>query len=135
MIEALPRIANELNAPYWKAAAQQRLVLPYCTASQRAFWPPSPISPFKADGAVEWREADTAGTLHSRVIFRRCFQKPFETLMPYSVGLVQLNAGPRLLAYLASPDEADSPRDGDRIRIGFAQILANGLWVAVVLKT
>ena len=135
MIEALPLLVNELNAPFHEAAATGRLLMPFCMSSQRTFWPPSPLSPYYMRSEVTWRETSPLGTLVSRVIYRRCFQQEFEPFMPYAVGLVQLDAGPRLVAHLSDPDDPSSARAGDRVHIRFAPLLENGPSVALVHRS
>ena len=134
MTEALPLVVNELNAPFHEAAAIGRLLMPFCLSSQRVFWPPSPLSPYDVRGEVTWRETSPLGTMVSRVIYRRCFQQAFEPLMPYAVGLVQLDAGPRLIAHVSDPDDPSSARTGDRVQIRFAPLLENGPAVALILR-
>jgi uncharacterized protein len=135
VIEGLPLTVNELNAPFHEGAATGRLMMPFCRSSQRAFWPPSPLSPYDSRGEITWRETSPLGMLVSRVIYRRCFQNAFEPLMPYAVGLVQLDAGPRLIAHLPNPDDASSAYVGDRVRIHFGPLIENGPWVALVKKS
>ena len=126
MGEPIAPIINELNAPFWAAAEQGRLVLPQCLTTGRAFWPPSPISPFVSSGATTWRAARGEGVLRALAIYRRVFQKAFEPLAPYGVGLVELDEGPRLQAFVAAGDGVDAPKPGDRVRLSFARLLPDG---------
>src|SRR4051794_10420215 len=114
MSEPIDPIRNALNAPFWAAAEEGRLVLPVCVATGRCFWPPSPSSPFVSGGATAWRDSPGDGTLRGLVIYRRVFQKAFETQLPYGVALVELDEGPRLQAYVAEPEGPGAPRAGDR---------------------
>jgi uncharacterized protein len=117
---------NTLNAPFWEAARAGRLVLPFCTTTGRAFWPPSPSSPYATGGAVEWRDAEPRGRLCTGVVYRRSFHKAFEALMPYAIGLVELDAGPRLQAHIPNPDSASAPRTGERVALRFTRPFADG---------
>ena len=126
MGEPLAPIVNELNAPFWTAAEEGRLVLPQCLTTGRAFWPPSPISPFVSQGATGWSPARGEGVLRALAIYRRVFQKAFEPLAPYGVGLVELDEGPRLHAFIPAGGGADAPKPGDRVRLSFARLLPNG---------
>jgi uncharacterized OB-fold protein len=118
-------VLNALNAPFWTAAQAGRLVLPCCVQTGRLFWPPSPFSPFQTGGVVEWRPAAPEGKLLARAIYRRTFLKKFEPLMPYAIGLVELDAGPRLQAFIAHPDGIGAPKAGERVRLRFEQIVEN----------
>jgi len=126
MGEPVAPILNELNAPFWAAAEEGRLLLPQCLTTGRAFWPPSPVSPFVSGGPTGWSPARGEGVLRALAVYRRGFQKAFEPLLPYGVGLVELDEGPRLQAFLPTPDGADAPRPGDRVRLTFARLLPNG---------
>lgn len=133
MIEPVSAIRNTLSAPFWDAAGEGRLMLPWCTETARHFWPPSPVSPFATGGAVQWREADAVGVLIGVAIYRRAFQKALEARMPYGVGLVELNAGPRLQVHLADPDAGNAPGAGDRVTITFISIVEGGPRVPAVV--
>lgn len=126
MTETVDPVRNDLWAPFWRGAEAGRLMLPWCEATGQAFWPPSAVSPFADGGAVTWREAAATGTLEARVTYRRGFQAAFKPLLPYGVGLVTLDAGPRLQAHIAEPDAEGSPQPGARVRIGFARLVEGG---------
>lgn len=131
MAEGIEPIVNSLNQPFWRGAADGRLVLPYCTKTGRPFWPPSPVSPFATAGPVEWRETNPDGTVLAVAIYRRPFHAAFAALMPYAIGLVALNAGPRLHVHIAAPDAPGAVRKGDPVRIRFAKIMADGVPVPI----
>jgi hypothetical protein len=123
MTEPVSPIVNSLNAPFWQGASEGRLVMPICVASERAFWPPSSLSPFVSGGKVTWREVAPLGTLRAMAIYRRGFQKAFSAQLPYAVGLVELDAGPRLHVHLFGA--ASAPAAGARVKISF-EILVEG---------
>lgn len=125
MSEPIATPVNALNRPFWDAAANARLLLPWCPFTQRFFWPPSPLSPYSG-AEPEWGDAPATGVLRAIAVYRRAFQKAFAPVMPYGVGLVELDAGPRLQAHLAAPDAADAPKPGDRVILAFHAILPHG---------
>ena len=135
MGEPIAPIINALNAPFWTAADEGRLLLPQCLTTGRAFWPPSPISPFVSGGATGWSPAGGEGRLRALAIYRRVFQKVLEPLLPYGVGLVELDEGPRLQAFLPAPDSADAPKPGDRVRLSFASLLPEGPKVPTLTRS
>lgn len=124
MSERLAPIVNDLSKCFWDAAAAGRLCLPYCVATGRTFWPPSPSSPFVADAAVSWREVDTQGVVRSIIIYRRTFQKVLQDRVPYGAALVEVAAGVRLLAHAPDPGLAAA---GDRVQLGFRPLRAGEL--------
>ena len=132
MAEPVKPVVNGLSRPFWEAAQAGRLSLPHCVATDRPFWPPSPLSPFAAGGAVAWREVPAEGVLLSRVTYRRAFQRAFAARLPYAIALVEIVPGVRLLAHLAAPDRDDAPRAGVRVRLGFEILVEGGGPVLVV---
>jgi uncharacterized OB-fold protein len=132
MTESVDPPINTLNAPFWDGAKAGCLVLPHCLATDRAFWPPSPVSPFATAGAVDWREVAPEGWLRASVAYERVFQQAFRPLAPYRIGQVALDAGVRLQAYLAGVDEGCAV--GGRVRIGFRSIVGGAHPVPVVLR-
>ncbi len=75
-----------------------------------------------ADTKVQWKPAKGGGTLISYVVFHRQYAQDFPT--PYSVGLVELDEGPRLLARLAQAGQKE-PTVGMHVT---AQFDAGGLF-------
>lgn len=126
MIESADPTINALNRPFWDGAAAGRLMLPHCAATNTAFWPPSPVSPFAGGSTVEWREVAAIGTVLARVTYRRSFQRAFAELLPYGVAMVALDCGPRLQAHVRAPDEAGAPGPGNRVAVHFETLLTGG---------
>ena len=134
MTETVFPVVNDLSRPFWSAGERNELLLPVCISSGRAFWPPSPISPFVNAGSVEWRRIAPEGVVKSIVIYRRIFQASFERLAPYGVGLIELDAGPRLMAHVPKPQDPDAPRAGCRAMLRFTRLLLNGPAVPTLVR-
>ena len=119
MTESVLAEINTLNAPFWDGARQGKLVLPYCNLTQKSFWPPSPISPYAEKSEVSWKEVEPSGVLLARVVFRRAFVPEFAHRVPYGIGLIELDAGPRLQVHIHTPGEKGAPAHGDRVVLAF----------------
>ena len=132
MAAGLTPIVNDLSRPFWTAAAEGRFVLPHCVATDRPFWPPSPASPFRTAGAVDWRAAEAAGTLLSLVVYRRAFQRELASALPYGIGLVEVAPDVRLHAHVARPDDVLAA--GARVLLGFRPLVAQGMPVLSVMQ-
>jgi uncharacterized OB-fold protein len=119
----LEPVINTLNAPFWEAARNGELVLPWCAATRRFFWPPSPRSPYSFDTRIEWRSARSRGVLVAAVAYRRSFMKSLDPVMPYAVGQVELDDGPRLLVHLRDVALAAPECAGTRVHVYFDSIV------------
>lgn len=124
-------LINALNRPHWQAAEAGRLALPHCERTGRAFWPPSPLSPFDGSAGVVWREVEPLGVIVAEVAYRRSYSEAFEKSMPYAIGLVELDAGPRWHVFLGGADAPLRPRPGCRVRIAFERMPAGQSVIAV----
>ncbi|TSD40417.1 OB-fold domain-containing protein [Rhodococcus sp. KBS0724] len=78
------------TAPYWAAAAEDRLELPRRGGTA---WEPYPRPGTGAD--YDWAETSTTGTVYTFSIMQF---SPYDDLpAPFVVGLVQLDDGPRVM--------------------------------------
>ena len=107
------------------------LVLPWCDATGRFFWPPGPVSPYSLDTPVAWKAASHGGTLLAAVVFRRSYLKVLDPIMPYAVGIVELDAGPRLQVHVRDVGLAAPGRHGQRVEIRFGGLLPDSRPVPV----
>ena len=124
LIAAIEPIINDQNALFWEGAANDRLVLPWCCSSEQFFWPPGPVSPFDLKASVVWKEAPRKGTLVAAVIYRRSYLKEFETIMPYAIGVLALDCGPRIQVHLRELELAQQTRP--RSALYFDSLLPGG---------
>src|SRR5215831_15280199 len=60
-----PPVITAESKTFFDAARQGRLLIPICTACDRAHWYPRVICPFCASDKVEWREASGKGTIYT----------------------------------------------------------------------
>jgi len=121
---AIEPIINGLNAPFWEAAERGELLLQWCEDTRRFFWPPGPVSPYSIKSPVTWKPAPATGTLRATVIYRRSYLKELEPIMPYAVGVVELDAGPRIQVHVRDLDLAG--QTGQRVVIRFESLLPGG---------
>ena len=91
---------------FWDAAKEHRLVLQYDPVARRHQFFPRPMSLY-GTAPLEWKEASGRGTLVA-VTLCRTPAPGFEGEVPYLIGLVKLEEGPRVFAQLVNtaPDEA-----------------------------
>jgi uncharacterized OB-fold protein len=98
--ETLPDIQDALTAPFWRAAQDHRLVVQRCSACGFLRWPPGPLCPECQSLGGEWTEVRPSGTLWSVAEYYRAFDQSLAGEIPYAVGLVELDDGPRMYGRL-----------------------------------
>lgn len=134
MTSPISPIINALNQPFWTAAEEGVLVLPFCTQTDRAFWPPSPVSPYQQGSAVEWRRVEMRGVLKAKAVYQRSFLKSFEPFLPYGVALVEIASAVRLQTFVADPLGPNAPQAGDAVALAFERLLPDHVPVLSVRK-
>lgn len=96
----LPEI-TELSKPFWEALEAGALTFQRCRACGHAWLPARGECP--ACLAADWtRETASGGaTLVSWVVYRHAYHPAFEHRLPYTVAVVALDEGPRLISNIA----------------------------------
>lgn len=117
MKKAKPEIRpTDLSGPFWEGVAGRRLLLQYDPAAQRYQFYPRPLSLF-GGGPLEWRPASGRGTLIARTL---CHSPApgFEEEVPYILGIVVLEEGPRIFARIVNA-EFGALRIGQPMRLAW----------------
>jgi uncharacterized OB-fold protein len=103
------------TAFFWEQASLHKLVIQRCCACSTLRHPPMPVCPRCHDFDWDFVEAAGTGTLFSHTTVHAPLVEPF--LRPYSVGIVELDEGTRLVAMMQ-----EGPADwriGMRVRVDF----------------
>ena len=106
------------SAPFWEGARAHKLLLPRCNTCGRYWFPPSRRCVHCLSSDFAWTESEGKGRIYSFVVFHRVYHPAFESDVPYTVAIVELDEGPRLLANIVgtSPDDV---RCDMRVRVVF----------------
>jgi uncharacterized OB-fold protein len=113
----LPDPHAPATAAFWQATRASKLVVQKCANCGYLRWPPGPACPecLSPDGA--WTPVRASGTLLTYCVYRRAFSKAFAADVPYAVGYVQLDDGPRLYGTIVG--EIDSLKVGQPVTAVF----------------
>lgn len=93
----LPEITPE-SEPFWKFCKQHEFRLQRCNDCQTVRFPFAFICPSCTSGEYSWDKMSGRGTVHSFVVYHQVYHPGFAKDVPYAVGLVQLEEGPRFLS-------------------------------------
>lgn len=89
----------------WEALQAGQIVFQRCRSCGGAWTPPRSECPDCLEAAWDWEPASGSGELISWVVYHRAFHPALEALLPYTVALVELAEGPRMIAALADDFE------------------------------
>ena len=101
-----------VNAPYLDGLAAGVLRLQFCAACAAYQFYPRPLCMACGAPAPDWADASGRGRLYAVSWLAMAPSAPFKPLVPYGIGLVDLEEGPRMMAHIR-PD--DSPAMGDPV--------------------
>jgi hypothetical protein len=111
----LPDSDDAVMAPFWSALAERRLLLQRCSHCGYVRMPPSELCPECWMRGGEWTSVPPVGTIWSFATYRRSLHPGFEEEVPYTVALVELDGGVRLVGRLEA-SSSDKARIGSRVR-------------------
>ncbi len=110
---------NAESRPFWDAAARGVLRIQRCDACGVAQFPPRAICGHcHAKGAPRWEDATGRGIIASHTTVHRPPSPAFKADIPYTLALVTLDEGPRILVALRG-DAARAPVIGAPVTIRF----------------
>ena len=98
----LPGLDN-VNAAYWKAAREGRLLIQECTSCQHRQWYPRALCT-KCAGEVEWLETEGRGTIYTYTVIRQQGIPAFKAELPYVITMVELEEGPMIFGSMPGID-------------------------------
>lgn len=81
---------NVWTEPFWRAAAEHRLVVPRCTACGTYRLPPSPFCFACRSQDVEWVEHPGTGTIYSFTVIRHAVIPQVRDALPLVAAVVEL---------------------------------------------
>jgi uncharacterized protein len=105
-VKPLPA-TDALTAPYWKAAAEGRLLIQRCDGcGHRQFYPRAHCTTCGAFDPA-WVEASGRGLVHTFSVIHRNGSSGFTEEVPYVFAIVELEEGPRMTANVVGVDPED----------------------------
>lgn len=98
---------SDHGTPFWDATRDERLMLPYSTATGTPFWYPREVAPDTLEPGVEWREASGDGTVYAVSVQHKTGPGRDPDDGPYAVALIDLPEGVRIMSNVVGchPDD------------------------------
>lgn len=110
------------SKPFWAACNAGRLDLQHCTACGTCFYFPRRLCPSCGASDLRWQTVSGRARLYSFSEIHVSFYGPdWGEQLPYTVGLIDLEEGPRMLSRFVGTD-AQSLRIGECVEIVFVEV-------------
>jgi uncharacterized protein len=86
------------SKPYWDGLRQHRLLMQRCNGCRQYWFPPSSQCPNCLCSDFNWTPLSGRGKVFSYVVYHRVYHPGFANEVPYTVALVELEEGPRMIS-------------------------------------
>lgn len=107
MTQLLEPPQSEHGTPFWDASRDEKLMIPYSTATGEPFWYPREVAVDSLGEGFEWREASGEGTVYAVSVQHKGGPGRDPAEGPYAVALIDLPEGVRIMSNVIGiePDE------------------------------
>jgi uncharacterized OB-fold protein len=97
-------LADATTLPWWKAAAEHRLVVQRCTACGDTRLPPAPVCPACRSAEADWKELSGRGEVYTYTVVHRPIAagQPLPTVI--AVIALEDSGGVRIISNLVGAD-------------------------------
>jgi uncharacterized protein len=109
-------ISDRLTEQWREGADRGLLLVQRCADCSQFQWYPREHCAKCFSDRIEWVESSGVGILHTFSVVRRTSDEHFRNELPYVIGIVELEEGPRISARIAATDTA-SVRCGLRVQL------------------
>lgn len=123
-----PRTGRDAS-PLWQFARERRLSVPRCPKCHSFQWPPRSRCP-KCLADTVWQDVSGRGEIVSFSVVHRAVNPDLADEVPYTVAIVELDEGVRLLTNIVC-DDPDRLRCGRRVEVRFEATADPEMWVPV----
>ncbi|PHR50605.1 OB-fold domain-containing protein [Cycloclasticus sp.] len=111
----------DIAKPYYEAMQQHKLLIQNCSSCQTSLPPAQKVCDECGGNELEWFEAKGTGIIYSYVVFHRSFHPYYDDKIPYTVALVELTEGPRVMGHIVASD-GQPYQVGTAVRAHFKKI-------------
>jgi uncharacterized OB-fold protein len=109
-------LRDAVSAPYWDALEAGQHVFQRCLRCSNAWLPPRRECPRCLRADWTWETAGGAARLISWVVYHTAFHPAFKAL-PYTVAVVELAEGPRLISNIIGDADPETLRIDQPLRL------------------
>lgn|SRR5664280_639882 len=86
------------SRPYWDGLRERKLLMPRCDDCKAYWFPPSALCPHCSSENWTWTQTSGRGRVFSYVVYHRVYHPGFADEVPYTVGVIELEEGPRMIS-------------------------------------
>jgi uncharacterized OB-fold protein len=84
--------------PFWEGCTRHELLIPRCDQCGSHWFPPSILCPECLSTEWQWIKASGKGKIFAFGVYHRVYHQGFKEEVPYTVAVVELEEGPRIVS-------------------------------------
>jgi uncharacterized OB-fold protein len=107
-----------VSAPFWDATRRRELTMQRCESCNRLVWYPRFVCPHCGGSALRWEQLSGNGVVYAVSVHHRAALPALADKVPYSVVLVDLDDGVRLMSNVFGT----APAVGDRVGVAWTPL-------------
>lgn len=104
-------VVDDTSMPYWESLRNKDIKLQKCLQCGKLRFPPYPTCPFCGFQGDKWVPVSGRGKLYSWIVVHAPINPALEEDVPYTVGLVELDEGPRIAGRIVGCSPLDLKKD------------------------
>jgi uncharacterized protein len=108
---------DALNTPYWDSLAHGELSYQRCNVCGHAWLPARSECPHCLKADWRWQAAAGGARLISWVVYHMSYHPAFASRLPYTVAVVELDEGPRLISNVVGMSDAEALKIEQRLQL------------------
>ncbi|QLL08929.1 Zn-ribbon domain-containing OB-fold protein [Mycobacterium vicinigordonae] len=109
---------SPVSAPFWDATRRRELSMQRCESCNHLVWYPRCICPHCGATALHWETLSGNGVVYAVSVHHRPAFPALADKVPYSVVLVDLDEGARMMSNVFGP----VPAVGDRVKVAWVTL-------------
>lgn len=117
---AVPQPTAE-SQPFWDGCARHELIIQRCQSCGRFWFPPGNRCQHCWSDRFSWLPVSGRAEVYTFTVFQRAYGADFVDQVPYIVGIVELEEGPRLITNIVDC-ELERVRVGEPVEVVFTDI-------------
>ncbi|MEE2851840.1 MAG: OB-fold domain-containing protein [Actinomycetota bacterium] len=106
------------SAPFWDATRRRELTVQRCESCSRLVWYPRFVCPHCGGSSLQWEKLSGDGVVYAVSVHHRAALPALADKVPYSVVLVDLDEGVRMMSNVFGPP----PTVGDRVTVAWVPL-------------
>ena len=107
-----------VSAPFWDATRRRELTMQRCETCNRLVWYPRFVCPHCGGSTLQWERLSGNGVVYAVSVHHRAALPALADKVPYSVVLVDLDDGVRLMSNVFGT----APAVGDRVGVAWTPL-------------